>query len=142
MNLDTHQLVPLKPKNDNSENMIPLINIVFLLLIFFMVAGQMTWLGQLKLELPLSVSKKVVDKSHLTIAQDASGQLYFEGEIFSLETFSTKLQDTLKQAELRERPVNLSLDKGLHAKDLDALLNILREVGVQQVTLFTKAIEH
>jgi biopolymer transport protein ExbD len=39
-------------KNDSDDNLIPLINVVFLMLIFFMVAGQIQKSDAIKLQPP------------------------------------------------------------------------------------------
>lgn len=127
-------LLPARKKDEN-ENLIPLINIVFLLLIFFMVAGQMTWLGQLDVEPPSSSSAVSANKEHITVAQEAGGQLYLDGTKVTLETLALEL----KKRDVSGTTVNLSLDKHLVAKDLDAVLSILKEQSVIKVSLFTHA---
>ncbi|ACR12587.1 transport energizing protein, ExbD/TolR family protein [Teredinibacter turnerae T7901] len=120
-------------RRSDSEGMIPLINIVFLLLIFFMVAGQMSWLSQLNLELPKSNSQQPVDASQPTLAQDAAGQLYFNGDSVSTEELAARLIN----AAATDTPINISMDKHLTAKELDVVLAQLRQAGIAQFVLYS-----
>lgn len=126
-------VLPVTKTATENEGMIPLINIVFLLLIFFMVAGQMTWLSQIDSEMPPSGSDKAVDRGRVTLAQDRTGQLFIDGERTTLESLPAQLQAAVDEGA----GINISMDKHLTAEQLDALLGLLRAQGIVHVTLFS-----
>jgi biopolymer transport protein ExbD len=71
--------VNLKPnREDNIElNLTPLIDVVFLLLIFFMVSTTFEKQAKLKVQLPDSSAQvEVQDKKSITIGIDAKGHYY------------------------------------------------------------------
>jgi len=88
--------VNLKPnREDNIElNLTPLIDVVFLLLIFFMVSTTFEKQSKLKLQLPdSSAVAEVQDQKSITIGIDAKGHYYINDR----QVVNTSL-DTLKIA--------------------------------------------
>ena len=86
----------LKPdREDNIElNLTPLIDVVFLLLIFFMVSTTFEKQSKLKLQLPdSSAVAEVQDQKSITIGIDAKGHYYINDR----QVVNTSL-DTLKIA--------------------------------------------
>jgi len=90
--------VNLKPnREDNIElNLTPLIDVVFLLLIFFMVSTTFEKQATLKLQLPdSSAQAKVQDQKSITIGIDAKGHFYINDRQVvntSLATLKVALQ--------------------------------------------------
>ena len=88
----------LKPdRQDNVElNLTPLIDVVFLLLIFFMVSTTFEKQAKLKLQLPdASVEAKVEDQKTITIGVDAKGHYYINDRQVvntSIETLKVALK--------------------------------------------------
>lgn len=92
----------LKPdREDNVElNLTPLIDVVFLLLIFFMVSTTFEKQATLKLQLPdSSAQAKVPDKKSVTIGIDAKGHYFINDRQVvntSLETLKIALKKITK----------------------------------------------
>ncbi|WP_269525999.1 ExbD/TolR family protein [Coraliomargarita parva] len=129
---------PYEEDDDVGLSMSPLIDCVFLLLIFFLVTTMLKKdLKEVKhLNLPSSRSSLEVppDDSVLAIAIDADGLLYLEGE----ETTLTDLLDELREVEQidPERRIRLDTDADTpfyrFVEVLDALsFRNLRNVGVR-----------
>lgn len=129
---------PYEDDEDVALSMSPLIDCVFLLLIFFLVTTMLK--KDLKevehLNLPISRSSLEVppDDTVLAIAIDAEGVIYLEGE----ETTITGLLNELKvvEQEDRERRIRLDTDENTpfyrFVEVLDALsFRNLRNIGVR-----------
>lgn len=114
----------------SDDNMIPLINIVFLLLIFFMIAGQIRNLVP-ELELPTGDSARKAIESEFKLALTRNKLLYLNGETIELASLAAQL------AEVSH--ITLVVDRRLTAKDLDAVLNILRETSSASVNLLLES---
>jgi len=85
-----------KKKADYLVDITPLVDVVFLMLIFFMVSTSFKAASSLKLELPPSQSKaKQTDQKEVVISVDAAGQLYVQDE-------------PVKDGDLRRRVLNVS----------------------------------
>lgn len=119
-------------RRNSDDNMIPLINIVFLLLIFFMIAGQMHD-NVPALRLPVSPSEQPAEHSELRIAINRDQSLYLNGRLATLEQLPALLDANPK--------VNLLVDRELLAADLDTVLNVLRRAGATGITLVTESAE-
>lgn len=118
------------------EPVLPLINVVFLLLIFFMLAGQLAQSPTVSVDTPLSQSAngpEARDKLLLVLQQD--GQWFAEDN-------DTALTNATLQEYLGERPkgaeVRLLADAGVTMTTLRERLQTLQGLGVEQVRLVTR----
>ncbi len=123
---------------DVALSMSPLIDCVFLLLIFFLVTTMLK--KELKevehLNLPISRSSLEVppDDSVVAIAIDAEGEIYYEGEAVTIMVLLDELR-TIEQEDA-ERRIRLDTDENTpfyrFVEVLDALsFRNLRNVGVR-----------
>src|SRR5690606_38240447 len=120
---------------NSDDNLIPLINIVFLLLVFFMVAGQISSISDPGIDAPLSESQKPVEAAELEMVTTADGALSLGGQPLLLDELQPAVQSAMAAAtELR---VALKADRSVKASDLDPVLTVLREQGVSTITLHT-----
>lgn len=138
------QLVPQRKHSNLDDRLIPLINIVFLLLIFFLLAGQISNQQNHRIAAPVSSSEKPAQHWHWLLEMDADRSLRFNSVPLSLEQIPAAL--TALNADPSPQEVNgqrgaIKMDRALQAKDLDAVLDVLRNSGVAKATLLTKAAE-
>ena len=125
---------PPRPKSDD-ERILPLINVVFLLLIFFMLAGQLSAIDPLNAEPPRSLSEGEIGEQDLVIVLARDGQLAFDGEIIAEDAFDVQLT-----AYLEANPsgkIWLKADANVEALEVIALMEELQEAGVERLTLLT-----
>ena len=121
-------------KNDD-ERVLPLINMVFLLLIFFMLAGKLT-AEQVKIEPPLSASQDPSSPQAVTLSMDARGRLFLNARRVP--------QDNLPLALARhpdvgsvDSPLVLRASAAAEATKVVAVMGRLREAGIEQLQLLT-----
>ena len=67
-------------EEETSVNLTPLIDVVFLLLIFFMVSTTFDNTSELKIELPEATATNSAEKDKLTIMIDPQGFYYLNGK--------------------------------------------------------------
>ncbi|MFC1545946.1 ExbD/TolR family protein [Pseudomonadota bacterium] len=85
-----------RKKTDYMVDITPLVDVVFLMLIFFMVSTSFKVASTLKLELPPSQSKaQQTDQQEVVVTVDAGGQLFVQDEL-------------VKDGDLRRRILNVS----------------------------------
>ena len=118
----------VKPRPSRDLNMIPLINIVLLLLIFFLIAGQLT--NTPEIQLPVSDSDRPIERHELILTLDT--HLWLNGERIGLEALGAALQ-----AATAEKTVVLRADRDVTAESLDGVLDLLRARGITTVTLYS-----
>ncbi len=128
--------LPAMPRRSvNSEdNILPLINVVFLLLIFFMVSGTLIQEPPFALTPPTTEHAEALESQSEYLAIGADGRLAWIGEAIEPEA----LADRLSQREQPDAPLQVRADRRLEARALTELLAELRAGGVAQIQLLTE----
>ncbi|WP_035724047.1 ExbD/TolR family protein [Fodinicurvata fenggangensis] len=127
-----------KPRNIDSEaGVLPLINIVFLLLIFFMLAGQLSASDPLAVEPPESLSDSLPEEQTLTLSVAEDGRMMIDDTQVTLDQLADEISANLAQ----ETATNLEVkaDSGLDSARLVQVMTRLRQAGIEQVTLLTNS---
>lgn len=124
-----------RPRKTSSsdDNLIPLINIVFLLLIFFMVAGQMKAPLAADIKLP-SANTELTAERDIRLELSSSGELFADGQAISTEQLPALLAGP-GDTGIR---VLLLADRDTTAATLDPLLSVLRTAGIVNIRLLTE----
>lgn len=126
-------------KNSMDDNMIPLINIVFLMLIFFMVAGQISQTEPVKVKLPNSVSEKHKPEEPAVIVIGMDGKVAFDKVIVNQAELTTLIKKRFEQAEDKERfTLMVKVDGELPVEKLRAILSKIKQSGIKRVALATQ----
>ena len=118
------KLTPPPVRQDTEENVLPLINIVFLLLIFFMLAGTIEAPDLFPIELPKSVQSADVDKSPPQLLINADGEIAFQQDRLD----SDRLADRLK-LEFNGQASPMLIIKADMATPAKVLLDVVSQVG-------------
>ena len=91
---------PYKEKSTFKLDLIPMINVVFLLLIFFMLTSTPS-LQVIKVELPKAKTAEKNSKQFLTVTIDKNGSLELDGKAVTIEALPVHLEK--KVAEKKKR---------------------------------------
>lgn len=122
------------------DGLLPLINIVFLLLIFFMVVGRLSAVDPFPIDPPASSSHAPApaDQDSL-VALGPQGRLALDGIEMTEEDLLSALADRVGRRESVQ--VHIKADGAADAVMLVALMERLRQTGLTEVTLLavTKA---
>ncbi|VAX00747.1 hypothetical protein MNBD_GAMMA21-284 [hydrothermal vent metagenome] len=113
----------------------PLIDIVFLLLVFFMLTSTFMVPQAIELELPESKSASVTDITPIIVSLNQTGELALNGEIIALE----KLQQALKPllSDQTESAITLKSDAHTEVQLLLKVMDEIRAAGGTNVGLAT-----
>jgi biopolymer transport protein ExbD len=112
--------------------MLPLIDVVFLLLVFFIYAMlSMVVHHGLKVDLP-SAGTAVLDQSaYIDITIDADNRIYLEGHPAEMNELSNRVLELLGGAS---RPVFINGDQAADLGLAIRLLDLLKETGIEEVS--------
>lgn len=132
----------------NSGNMIleltPLIDVVFLLLIFFMVATTFEDLSGIKIDLPQSTIKEIKEVKEIQIIIDENSELYLNYREASKSKQSIKvtlenLKEVLGEKLLNssEKNVIITADKKLDYGFIVEVMTISKEAGASSLDIDT-----
>ena len=125
---------PPRPRSDD-ERILPLINVVFLLLIFFMLAGQLAALDPVQVDPPRSASQGEVGPHDLVIMLAADGRLALDDTLIDAAALGPALAARL--ADTPPVQVWLKADGQADSTRVIALMETLREAGVARLKLLT-----
>lgn len=117
------------------ETMVPLINVVFLLLIFFLLAGTMEPSEPVNVNLPSGVISDKNTRLPATLYLDEDGFVWIGKKMIPPELSGVMMKDFLK-SQGTDR-VAIKADRDAPADDLLTVMESLRLAGVKQVTLET-----
>ncbi len=112
------------------ESTVPMINIVFLLLLYFMVAGNLHI--DLEVTPPVSAATTEPPGSVLQIGINAAGAVQYRGEQIAIPQIELELQ-----RDFKDQVVQLSADGQADAVIVAQAVAALSKVGVKQITLLT-----
>lgn len=126
-----------RPNDD--DRILPLTNIVFLLLIFFMLAGQLSSPDVLSIQPPRSISETSASNIGLLVQINMEGAIALDGNPVSATALETTVRDYL--AEHPEAPVRLKADGLTNASRVVAVMSVLRDAGVERLRLLTMGVD-
>lgn len=114
-------------------NIAPLVDVVFLLVIFFAVSTTFLETAGLELTLPSSSSTAEPSPRQVAVLLAADGTLYLDGKPIERDVLSTELRARL--AELDEKLVVLRADARTPHGDVVRLMDLAREAGATELTV-------
>jgi len=124
-----------RPRNNGDESILPLTNVVFLLLIFFMLAGQITAPMPFEVDPPLSVSEANAEAGAIEVQIGSGGALAIDGEPTTLDALTGAVRDKLSQDDTRA--LRVRADGGGDATRVVSVMHALRDAGATRLRLIT-----
>ena len=117
--------------------MLPLIDIVFLLLVFFIYAMlSMAVHHSMPVSLPVSSTAQIDTEQILTVTVMQNGEIFLDKTKISLEDLEFVLQDRAQNArDGKDVQVDLFADEALSYQELYRVLDIIRTAGISNVSL-------
>lgn len=120
-----------------SIDLLPLINVVFLLILFVLIAGRPTTNHPQQIEVATSTQNNAYDKAAFAIWLQKDDQFYLaDGQAVTLGEISQLIAD--KAIAAQGLPVELIADKGAHAEPLLAFRAAMAKAGVGEIRLKTE----
>lgn len=118
------------------DRIMPLINIVFLLLIFFLVAGMLREPDALDVIPPESAAEAANLPEALSLYVGADGTLALGGDVVPEDELEVRLADLLSDDP--ERLIRIVADRGADTLAVIDLMETLRSAGAARVKLATR----
>ncbi len=132
----------LHPRNndDIDLNLTPLIDVVFLLLIFFMVSTTFKDQSEIKMDLPeATTSVPANDKGTIKVSIDAKGR-YFVNEIPLVNSQAQTIEKAIKEAagDIKEPMIVIKADKQARHQSVVAVLDAARRLKFMKIGFETE----
>tara|TARA_Y100001936_G_scaffold165100_1_gene161200 strand:- start:379 stop:780 length:402 start_codon:yes stop_codon:yes gene_type:complete len=120
-------------KKINDNNLLPLVNIIFLLLIFFMIAGVIQKQKELyNVDLGKATIDNYTEREINTLFISKDGSIILNDEDVSFSVFEKTISQLNKKSELL-----IAADKELTAAKLNRILLILNNQSIKKIFLMT-----
>lgn len=122
-------------------NLTPLIDVVFLLLIFFMVSTTFDKQAQIEIKLPEAESSELADKDPeiIAVGVNAEGKYYVNNEELLKSDPDTLKRMLIKVAKnKRDLPVVISADGKAPHQSVVTVLDVASQLGMTQMTFATR----
>jgi len=120
-------------RRSETENTLPLINVVFLLLIFFMVTGRLSESDPFVVMPPQSSSEVPPGERDLVMHIHADGRMALDGRAVALEDLAAEVARLLPDGGA----VRLKADGDADAILVVGAMEALRDAGVERLNLLT-----
>jgi biopolymer transport protein ExbD len=107
---------------------------VFFLLVIFVMLGSLVYTPGVRIQLPTADNLPGTDKPTVTVALDASSQLYFANQIISEDELKSRLQAAAKRSS---EPLTLVIqaDRAVTHESLIHLTLLARDAGITDALL-------
>lgn len=119
-------------------NVTPLVDALFLLLIFFMVSSTFRDLPTIPLDLPSAKTGEATRSSGVEVQVDREGVIRLQGNIVRESDLEKKLSGALDSAE--ERDVLLRADRGVPYGKVVTVMDAARALNVRRLVVATESI--
>ena len=127
-----------RKKRGVNVDLTPMIDVVFQLILFFLVSTTFAVLPAINVNLPESETAQGADIAGITITIQSNGKMWFNDEQVSFSTLGKKLAafDT-KGKKKEEYPVTLEADENVTNGSIVKVFDVLRTEGFVSVNLRT-----
>jgi biopolymer transport protein ExbD len=132
-------LLGVRPREgDRHDRLIPMINAVFLLLTFFLIAGTIRVNDGLNIEPPAIDTSGVIDEQAPTLSVEASGALHFGGRVVTMDEAVAALKEASALASGTDADggeIQIKADRNTPSSVILPLLQRLRNENLDALRL-------
>jgi biopolymer transport protein ExbD len=126
-----------RPNSGLQMNMTPMIDVVFLTLIFFMTVSQVSAVNKERLELPKQAGSQDQVESPITINVDEQGQILVSGNRVTLAQLVAQVNDEIIKAgnDPSQLTIALRADRRGTCRTVNEVVTALSELAVDRVRI-------
>lgn len=122
--------------NKQSLDLTPILDMMFIILIFFMVSATFDLNRSIKMKLPKSFAgESAISKEKILIEVDSNGNISLNGEISEIHDLSNKIKEI---ENFSTSTVYLLGDNNTGYKNIISILDILKVMGISDISLVTE----
>ena len=117
-------------------DLIPMINIVFLLLIFFMLTATTPSKEGRKVDLPKARTAEKSNKQYFTVTIDKVGALQLDGNEVTLKTLQGQLESKIRGQ--KKTVISIHADKVIEFELFGQVIELAKQAGAEDFILATE----
>ena len=127
-----------RKKRGTAVDLTPMIDVVFQLILFFLVSTTFAILPAINVNLPESSTAQGADIAGITITMQSNGKMWFNDEQVSFSTLGKRLASFDTEGKKKEEyPVTLEADENVTNGSIVKVFDVLRTEGFVSVNLRT-----
>jgi len=130
---------PKRVSRHNSVVFVLLINIIFLLIVYFLVSGTIKKPDFYPVNVPASLSLNQEEDPETFITMNIDGDMVIGNEFISEDRLEAVLKESF--AKNKEEVISIKADSALDAKKLIRVINIVKKAGGRNIRLITQNYE-
>jgi len=112
----------------------PLVDVIFQLLIFFMLSSSFTFQSGINVKLPKAVTSDVIKEENLIITITSENVTYLNGKIHTLTELKKKLQEL---SNAKNRPLLIKADRRASVGRIVDIWDLCRNLGLERINIAT-----
>ena len=125
------------PAEQANVDMTPLIDVVFILLIFFILSASFQQQNQIRVERPNSQVTDSISSVSVTVSVDDQGQIWLDNQVVEVTMLTSRVKKKVAQAS--NVSVVINVDKSVDSGRLIQVIDKVRIAGVNNVAVATKS---
>ncbi len=111
----------------------PLIDVIFQLLIFFMLSSSFTFQSGINVKLPKAVTSDVIKEENFIITITSENVTYLNGAVITLK----ELRERLGQPGSKDRPLLIKADRRASVGRIVDIWDLCRELDIERINIAT-----
>jgi biopolymer transport protein ExbD len=124
----------LEPESGLKQmTVVPLINLIFLLFIFFVLTSGFLIQPGIKINLPRTVTSEAAGAENIELVISGENEVYLNGQAVTEEA----LKSALSRAAKRGQPVLIKADRRAFLGRTVAIWDTCRDLGISQINIAT-----
>jgi len=113
--------------------MAPLLDVIFLLLIFFLLLSSFVFQSGIVVKLPKAITSEVIKEENLIITMTSEDVLYINDKVSTMKT----LRQELGKRENKKRLILIKADRRASLGRIIDIWDLCRELGIERVNIAT-----
>ncbi len=114
-------------------NLTPLIDVILLLLIFFILSASLSSQSGINVKLPKAITSDAIKDENLIITITSENIIYFNNKIFTVK----ELRKELSSPGNKTRPLLIKADRRSSMGRIVDVWDLCRELGIEKINIAT-----
>ena len=111
----------------------PFINVIFLLLVFFLLFASMTSQSGINVKLPKAITSDILKEDNDIISITSEDIIYFNNKVVTVN----ELEELLSQPSVKNHPILVKADRRASMGRIVDIWNLCRKLKIERVNIAT-----
>ena len=111
----------------------PLIDVIFQLLIFFMLSSSFTFQSGISVKLPKAVTSDIIKEENLIVTITSENIIYLSGTVITLK----ELEQRLSNPDIKDRALLIKADRRASVGRIVDIWDLCRNLDIKRINIAT-----